>query len=162
MVNHKRCWLHVLIAVAASWLEMDPALASGDDPATADATRARLTRMSGRVSLAFEENRGQTNPQVKFLSRGSGYTLFLTSTEAVLSLHRPTASAEKTNIVRMKILGADEHAHVVGVTELPGTSNYFIGKDRARWQPGVPSYAGVRYQGIYRGVDLVFHGSSQR
>ena len=40
----------------------------------------------GHLPLSFEANQGQTDPQVKFLSRGQGYNLFLTSTEAVLTL----------------------------------------------------------------------------
>jgi len=36
--------------------------------------------------LSFERNEGQTDPRVKFVSRGPGYNLFLTDTEAVLSL----------------------------------------------------------------------------
>src|SRR5215471_1019847 len=39
-----------------------------------------------QLPLAFEPNTGQTDPQVKFLSRGNGYTLFLTKDEAVLAL----------------------------------------------------------------------------
>lgn len=36
--------------------------------------------------MSFEANQGQTDSRVKFLSRGTGYTLFLTSSEAVLAL----------------------------------------------------------------------------
>src|SRR5439155_23827222 len=43
-----------------------------------------------------------TGPQVKFLSRGPGYTVFLTSTEAVLTLHRsegkPGGASPKSRI----------------------------------------------------------------
>ena len=45
----------------------------------------------GRLPLSFEANQGQTDPQVKFLSRGRGYALFLTGDEAVLSLRKPSA-----------------------------------------------------------------------
>jgi len=40
----------------------------------------------GKLPLSFEANHGQTDPQVKFLSRGHGYSLFLTGDEAVLAL----------------------------------------------------------------------------
>src|SRR5213596_1421353 len=53
---------------------------------SAEATQARLAESYGKIPLSFEANRGQTDPRVKFLSRGSGYTLFLTRDEAVLSL----------------------------------------------------------------------------
>jgi len=38
----------------------------------------------GKLPLGFEANQGQTDRQVKYLSRGPGYVLFLTSTEAVV------------------------------------------------------------------------------
>jgi len=41
------------------------------------------------LPLSFEANRGQTDPQVKFLSHSGSYTLFLTATEAVLAFHQP-------------------------------------------------------------------------
>jgi len=53
-------------------------------------SRARLVNFYGRLALSFEANRGQTDPQVKFVARGSGYTLFLTRRgEAVLALRKP-------------------------------------------------------------------------
>ena len=45
-----------------------------------------LVENYGRLPLSFEANHGQTDPQVKFLSRGHGYSLFLTAGEAVLTL----------------------------------------------------------------------------
>src|SRR5687767_3048386 len=59
-----------------------------------DATRARVTEAFGKLPLRFEANQGQSDEKVKFLSRGSGYTLFLTSTEAVLSLRRPEQTGD--------------------------------------------------------------------
>src|SRR6516225_6854028 len=46
----------------------------------------RIVESYGKLPLSFELNRGQTDPQVKFLSRGRGYAMFLTGEEAVLSL----------------------------------------------------------------------------
>jgi hypothetical protein len=52
------------------------------------AIRSTAVATYGSLPLAFEANQGQINPQVKFLSRGVGYSLFLTPTEAVLTLGR--------------------------------------------------------------------------
>jgi hypothetical protein len=38
-------------------------------------TQSRLVGSYGRLPLSFEANHGQTDARVKFLSRGSGYTL---------------------------------------------------------------------------------------
>src|SRR5262245_58384206 len=40
----------------------------------------------GKLPLSFEANRGQADGRVMFLSRGSGYSLFLTATEAIFRL----------------------------------------------------------------------------
>src|SRR5438105_3468107 len=58
--------------------------AAGDDGA---AVHARADETYGRLPLSFEANRGQTDAKVRFLSRGRGYTLFLTPAGAVLSLN---------------------------------------------------------------------------
>src|SRR5262249_30588695 len=42
------------------------------------AVRARAVESYGKLPLSFEANQGQTDRQVKFLSRGGGYSLFLT------------------------------------------------------------------------------------
>jgi hypothetical protein len=55
-------------------------------PSTSPAQEARITENYAKLPLIFEANSGQTNPAVKFLSRGRGYTLFLTSDRAVLAL----------------------------------------------------------------------------
>ena len=44
----------------------------------------------GKLPISFEANRGQTDPEVRYLSRTAGFSLFLTPTEAVLSLKAPT------------------------------------------------------------------------
>jgi hypothetical protein len=40
------------------------------------ATQDKVVQTYGRLPLTFEANHGQTDAQVKFLSRGPGYTLF--------------------------------------------------------------------------------------
>ena len=49
--------------------------------------QVRVVDKYGKLPLIFEANRGQTDRRVKFLSRLPGYTLFLTSDEAVLELY---------------------------------------------------------------------------
>jgi sugar lactone lactonase YvrE len=65
-----------------------------------DATKGRAAATYVKLPLSFEVNQGQTDPRVKFLSRGSGYTLFLTGNEAVLSLKRPSAATPQQSASR--------------------------------------------------------------
>ena len=64
------------------------------------ASQTHSLKSYGQLPLSFEANRGQTDSQVKFLSRGRGYTVFLTSTEAVLALKKPEARSQKSQARR--------------------------------------------------------------
>jgi hypothetical protein len=51
-----------------------------------DLPQPRIRESFGAVPLSFEMNQGQTDKRVKFIARGSGGRLFLTSAEAVFAL----------------------------------------------------------------------------
>ncbi len=112
----------------------------------------------GKLPLAFEANQGQTDPQVKFLARGRGYTLFLTATEAVLRL---AGTRDQAHVVRMKLLGANPSPVVAGLERMPGSYNYFLGNDPQRWKTNVPGYQRVAYHNVYPGIDLIYYGGQQ-
>jgi uncharacterized repeat protein (TIGR01451 family) len=117
----------------------------------------------GQLPLIFEPNQGQADPRVKFLARGKGYSLFLDPTGAALA--RQTAPRSRgghsDQLVRMKLVGGRPVA-IAGINPLPGKSNYIIGNDPNRWRRGIPQSAGVRYEGVYPGIDLVFYGNQGR
>ena len=58
------------------------------------APASQLVANYGKLPLGFEANEGQTDSRVKFLSRGRGYTLFLTGDEAVLTLKTTSQKAK--------------------------------------------------------------------
>src|SRR3989475_595706 len=155
-----------------------PAPATRTSTTIPQATKQQVLVAYGKLPLIFEANQGQTDPQVKFLSRGSGYTLFLTPTVAVLALREgasarnvvdgsPAAKRERGQplqgtVLRMKLLGANPTPGVTGVEELRGRSNYFIGNDPAKWRANVPTYAKVEYRDVYPGVNLVYYGNQRQ
>lgn len=119
-----------------------------------------------KLPLRFEPNRGQADRAVKFVSRGAGYSLFLTRSEAVLSLSGPPSreagSASRTQapaVVRMRPVGANPRPRMTATERLAGQSNYVAGNDPGKWRTGVPGFANVRYREVYPGVDLVYHGA---
>jgi hypothetical protein len=126
------------------------------------AQRSRIQASYAALPLAFEQNQGQTDPQVKYLARGNGYTLFLTANDAVFSLHsRPSASEASAAVVRMHVVGGNSLATVEGRSPMPGTSNYFIGNDPSKWHSSVARYSRVSYQNVYPGVNMAFHGAER-
>jgi hypothetical protein len=122
-----------------------------------------LSQTYGQLAMSFEPNEGQAPSDVGFLSHGNGYSLFLKGDEAVLALNdhqtsRRGASGQKAASVRMKFEGARSDSEALGLNELPGKVNYFVGNDPEQWRANIPTYAAVRYQDIYPGVDVVYYG----
>jgi uncharacterized repeat protein (TIGR01451 family) len=157
-----RAAVAIALALPATTLlpchERTPAVAPRVD---ASLNRLRVSNSYGTIPLAFEANRGQTDDAVKFVSRGAGYTLFLTPTEAVLALRKSPEPGPATD-VRMALVGANPSPHVVGRDATSAVSNYFVGSDRRTWRAGVPHYAKVEYRDVYPGVNLIYYGNQQQ
>jgi ABC-type oligopeptide transport system ATPase subunit len=62
----------------------------------------------------------------------------------------------------MKLAGANPRAVIKGAEALPGTVNYFIGKDPNKWTTGATTYGKVNYRQIYHGIDLVYYGTQRQ
>ncbi len=111
----------------------------------------------GNLPLAFEANQGQAAPAVDFLARGSGYTLALTPSAAVLSIQNGSAN----DVLSFQMVGANPSATVTGKDELITKTNYLIGSDPSQWHTNIANYGQVTYQGAYPGIDLVYYGNQR-
>jgi hypothetical protein len=133
------------------------------------------------LPMRFEENTGQTDGQVRFISHGPGYVMFLTPGESVFKFsgQRTTPRTRANNVsrvrnwpsnlnakpsavLRMKMEGAKGTPTITGMEKMPGVSNYLIGKDSSKWRKGVASYAKVQYSEVYSGIDLVYYGNQHQ
>lgn len=138
------------------------------------ARTVELQRSYGLLPLSFEQNLGQAAPAARYISRSGGNSLFLTDTEAVFELSKGAASRPVPNLLgrhaagplpsapdllRLQLENGSRNPQVAGEDALPGKANYFIGDDPARWRRDVPTYAKVRYTGVYPGIDLVYYGN---
>ena len=88
-----------------------PVAGKEEDHASHKASAATgLTRRAryGQLPLGFEPNVGQTDPRVKFLSRGQGYLLFFVQDQAVISLRRDRGRALEPSPVRQPFQTANK------------------------------------------------------
>jgi len=112
---------------------------------------AALSIAKAQAPALFEPNRGQAAPEVAFVARTADGTALLAGGSTVL-LHGD-------RMQRMEFLGASADCRVEPGTALPGRSHYFRGQDPARWVTNVPQHAGVRFVGLYPGVDLAWRSA---
>jgi len=164
-------WLVILLTVAGllNWTLLPASFTARADrsataagvpetalkPTLSDTTQARVRAAYGELPMRFERNQGQFDERVRFAARGTGYGLWLTGDEALLSLR---SGERQAAVIRMKLVKANGKAQARGEDELPGHSNYFVGNDPEKWRSQMSNYAKVVYSEVYRGVDLVYYG----
>src|SRR5712672_1804257 len=133
--------IFILFAVAAMFLvSYHPSTAErasirrSPHAISVDKAKLDLREVASQLPLSFEPNVGQSNDSVKFISRGSGYGLFLTSSEAVFVLRKnkpaserrepvsndprapgsslPSINSASASVLRLRLLGANSHARL--------------------------------------------------
>lgn len=151
--------------------------------AVTPAARERLQAAFAALPLAFEQNQGQIDPQVKYMARGNGYKIFLTNNEAVFSFQPKSPASDLTTgrrmqglhaknsfnhqnslaaVVRMRLVGGNSEAQVAAGNPLPGKTNYYLGNDPRNWHTNISQYARVSYKNVYPGIDLAYYGEQSR
>ncbi|MBI2928429.1 MAG: SBBP repeat-containing protein [Verrucomicrobia bacterium] len=166
---------------------VDPFFGEGEEVlsvplAMPGADKLQVDRSYGQTRLSFERNDGQVDSEVKFLARGPGYHLFLTQTEAVMAFQmrnaecgvrnrdelasprsandpNPAMPVSELAVLRMRLVGANFSPSLRGEDELRGKVNYFIGNDPSLWRANISTFAKVRFEEAYPGVDLVYYGN---
>jgi hypothetical protein len=117
------------------------------------ASNMKLNEAYGKLPLYFEPNEGQIDPQVRFLTRGGRYALYLTPAEAVFVMKSPDPKTggkirkikaglsghpfKKPEVLRLRLAGGNRLAVFEVLESAEGKSNYLIGNDSALWRTGV-------------------------
>lgn len=144
---------------------------NGVNAASIDVPRTVQSADYGKMPVLFEQNKGQTDSQVKFVSRGPGYTLYLTDKGAEFSLKSESAESKDSEIVtkdrraaidvqtdtlKMQFVNANSNPVITGGDAAITKTNYYIGRRRIE---NVSNYKRVNYKNIYHGIDAVFYGN---
>jgi len=188
------CVVAAVAMIAVALLAFSPAkhraahAASSPSPASQAKTlppsaRERVKASFADLPLGFEQNSGQTDPQVKYMAHANGYTLFLTNHDAVFAFHAKSSASERPTghgplalqaksephaqpnsqaVVRMQLVGGNSNALLTASDQLPGKSNYIRGNNPKNWHTDVSHYARVSYKNIYPGINLAYHGEQSK
>src|SRR5919198_2643254 len=106
-------------------------------------TKRQALKAYGRLPLAFAANAGQTDARVRYYAQGAGFSIFLTSKEAMLALRRP---GRRTGIaLALRFLGSNRNVAIGGERWGPGRVNYLLGNEPAKGRTGLPTYERVVY-----------------
>lgn len=129
-----------------------------DDPSSIGAHTAR-------VPTLFFENRGQMDESVKWASAKGGIATFYRSDSfAVRFSHAVELAANETAFrgaaLEFTFVGASPVAEIRGNDPRSARFNFLVGADPAGWRVGLPSYASIRYESVYDGIDVTFRDTA--
>ncbi|HUQ91723.1 MAG TPA: SBBP repeat-containing protein [Bryobacteraceae bacterium] len=110
------------------------------------------------LPVVFEENRGQSSPEVRYTARTGRYSLELTDSGVKVAVAGRNGS---TGRLHLQWLQASRNPKISGLAPTGGVSNYLKGPGPRGWTLNVPHYSRVRYRAVYPGIDLVFYGNRQ-
>lgn len=132
--------------------------ASAPQKKTAIQSGARQSR-----SLEFERNDGQFTPGVEFVARAEGH-YFSIGGNGIRIRKGPGAEGNRGGgeIIAMALQNASPSARPSGSAELSGKANYFVGNNPSRWRTNIPTFAKVKLQSVYPGIDLVYYGNQRQ
>lgn len=123
--------------------------------ATAIFAQTPSVTVLGNDTLTFEEAGGRVGSgQAAFTSSVSSQTFQFYESRASIDVARADGKP-----IRLGLSGASPRAHLSPEGLLPGIVNYFPSPDTSIWRTNLRTWSGLRYQGIYPGIDLVYYGN---
>lgn len=144
------------------------------------ATEAPAPLPPSRQPVLFEQNVGQADPAVRFISRIGTQRVFFTDSEIVFVTARPEegkrtpepdgdelsslglqehSRTEVGSVLRMSFIGANPSSQTTGREIAVTKTNYIRSNDPGQWHTGIANYKELFYHNIYEGIDLVFYGA---
>lgn len=125
-------------------------------PSTLDAETAGTRRGSAaatmRPPLAFVPPTDAA-AGARFIARAPGFQVLLKSNGLVV--------ARGQDAVTISFAGSAANPRIVPLDRLAGATNYVTGADSSKWRLAVPGYARVRYENLYRNIDLLVYATDR-
>jgi hypothetical protein len=110
------------------------------------------------LPLWFEANRGQMGAESGYVAHGNNVEFLISAEGAAFALRKPDG---ETAQAQMRLVGANPGAVVGGEREMPGKVTYLLGNQPAQWLSGLTTYGGVKVEGVYPGIDVVYYGNQR-
>jgi hypothetical protein len=125
------------------------------------------------ISTMFIENVGQFPNEAHFQMRGTNSVIWLadnavwitifependlaeTMGHSAMSHHESPAPVSRMGVnLKLTFIGASSKVRLEPYNRKETTVSYFLGNDVEKWQTDVPVWGGVRYEGLYPGVNM--------
>ncbi len=109
------------------------------------------------TGISFIENVGQVNNfDVEYLAKGNNYDLLFAQDEIIFSSTQNIPGKTTSDLVKLNFLNSNPDPILKPLNPLPGFANFFQGNDSNNWHTDLPTYAAIKYENLYPGIDLIY------
>ncbi len=115
---------------------------------------AQSAAQFGNLPLRFE-----AGSPTKYIAHASGAEFAVSPVGAEFTLAKNDGQLASC---QMQFIGANPGARMAGGQPLTATINYLLGNQPGQWRTGVPTFAQVRVDDVYPGVNVVYYGNRQK
>ncbi|MDA0165207.1 SBBP repeat-containing protein [Solirubrobacter ginsenosidimutans] len=143
--------LRNVLSVAFGFALATFAVACGASPPP-QLEQSAVAKPTRSLPLTFLENRGQTDPRVRFHVQGSSHAFFLTPDEIALTLRKQSGAGVN---LALRFVGANPNPALTGDERVKAAANFI----RGGRQQHVPGYQQVVYRDLWPGIDMALRGS---
>ena len=104
------------------------------------------------LPFAFVENRGQSDPRVRYIGSGSEFKAWFEDSAVILQRGGTTVKIS----FQSRRVPLDPLPVIAPSDPIGATANYLRGDSPRLWQTGLPLFHTIRYTGVWPGVELSY------
>ncbi len=159
--SHSQFSPYLAVLILATGLTTTESIASSEVSLNKPSNQHQLNSQAvlTKLPLFFEPNHGQLAKGVDFAVRTPTLEMHLQDTEAHIWLFDETAQDSAEKLV-VKPLGTQaKGSGWQGEEQHSGLSHYYAGSDAKQWLSDIPHYGRIKYNNLYKGIDLAYYGN---
>jgi hypothetical protein len=115
---------------------------------------AETLSASPAMPFSFVQNKGQTDPDIRYIGNGPHFKAWFRDDEVTLQ--------QGDAVTRVRFEGARPHPRIEANDPLGAKANYLRGTDRSRWQTDLPLFGSIIYRGVWEGIGIRFRAEDSR
>src|ERR1700730_13952143 len=106
------------------------------------------------LPILFIPNAGQTGRSIRFVAQTPEMSAGFALDSAVFRIQGTQ--------IRVRFAGANPAVAIEGLDAMAAHANYLVGDDPAAWHTNLPTYRGIVYRNLYRGIDMTYAGDDPK
>ena len=119
---------------------------------------AQPTVSVGNLPLWFEESQPQAGSDAAFVAHTRGAEFLISPQGASFALRNSEGESAQ---VRMQFVGANANPTISAEGELAAKVNYLLGNRPSQWRSELSTFARVKVENLYPGVNVVYYGNQK-